>query len=76
LLSFVFPHFIGRRRKGQKSHPFPLSCLKFTPGHYFLLWVKRLVLQFAFVKPVCAIAAVCLEPFGLFGDGSFAVDRA
>jgi hypothetical protein len=21
-------------RKGEKSHPFPLSCLKFTPGHY------------------------------------------
>ena len=61
--------------KEQKAHPFPFHCFKFTPGAYFLLWVKRLVLQFAFVKPLCAIAAVCLEPFGLFGDGSFSVTR-
>jgi hypothetical protein len=63
-------------RKGPKKHPFPLVFLPhFHPGPYFFLWVKRLVLQFAFVKPICAIAAVCLEPFGLLGDGEFAVNR-
>ncbi len=32
-------------------------------------------MQFAFVKPICAIAAVCLEPFDLFADGVFALNR-
>ena len=61
--------------KGPKSHPWPLTCIHFTPGPYFLLWMKRLILQFAILRPLLAIVAVCLEPFGLFGEGSLAVNR-
>lgn len=45
----------------------PLCCFHFRPGPYFLLWVKRMTLQFALVKPLFAIIALVLEPFELFG---------
>ncbi len=38
--------------------------------------LQRMTLQFAFVKPLVAVLSLCLEPFGLLGDGAFRVNQA
>ena len=62
--------------RGPVKLPLPLCCISFQPGHYFLLWVKRLTLQYALIRPLTAIIALVLEPFGLYCEGNFSLGCA
>lgn len=54
-----------------QAHPFPMCNMpKYKPGSKFLLWCRRCILQFVFVKPVLAIISILLEWAHLYGDGS------
>jgi len=53
------------------AHPFPLCFLpKFKPGRQFLLWSRRCVLQFVFVKPILACVSLFLDVMGMYDEAS------
>lgn len=57
-------------------HPFPLCWLPpIYPGYTYLLWTRRLVLQYALVKPLAALVATALELADLYDPGSLSPTR-
>ena len=51
---------------------FPLNCLYYNPLHEnFLHWMKYGILQYVAIKPLCTIAAVVLQYFGLYCETEY-----
>ncbi|GJJ77866.1 organic solute transporter subunit alpha [Entomortierella parvispora] len=51
---------------------FPLSCLYYNPLHEnFLHWMKYGILQYVVIKPLCTIAAVVLQYYGLYCETEY-----
>ncbi len=51
-------------------HPWPLHNRRLVLGRKFYYAVKKAVLQFVILKPVTAIAALVLDRYGIFREGS------
>lgn len=46
---------------------FPLGCWKYRPDGLHFLWLMKIcILQYAIVRPVCTLAAVGLQYFGIY----------
>jgi len=55
-----------------QKHMVPLCCLKpIQPGALYMIWIKRLILQYTIVKPLCSLIACILNPFDMYGEGDF-----
>ncbi|KAJ7969927.1 protein LAZ1-like 1 isoform X1 [Quillaja saponaria] len=58
---------------GVVEHPFPLNCLVgdwyLGPGFYHA--VKIGIVQYMILKMICALLAMILETFGVYGEGKF-----
>lgn len=58
---------------GVVEHPFPLNCFMrewyLGPGFYHA--VKIGIVQYMIVKMICALLAMILETFGVYGEGKF-----
>eukprot|EP00826_Nyctotherus_ovalis_P043848 TRINITY_DN4673_c0_g1_i1.p1 TRINITY_DN4673_c0_g1~~TRINITY_DN4673_c0_g1_i1.p1 ORF type:complete len:251 (+),score=53.34 TRINITY_DN4673_c0_g1_i1:461-1213(+) len=52
-------------------HPWPLHNRRLYLGHAFFLNVKKAVLQFVILKPLTAVAALILDKYKLYNEGSF-----
>lgn len=64
-------------RKPPVRHPLPLCFLPpVQAGPVFVLWTKRVVLQFAIIKPLVAVLSLVLQPLGLLGEQNFSPTRA
>ncbi|XP_020115262.1 protein LAZ1 homolog 1 isoform X1 [Ananas comosus] len=66
LLDLEYEHGVVR-------HPFPLSCFlrSWYLGSDFYYAVKIGIVQYMILKPICAILAIILELFGVYGEGKF-----
>jgi hypothetical protein len=54
----------------EHKHMVPLCCLKpVQPGALFMLWMKRLILQYTLVKPFCTLLAIVLHLCGVYEEG-------
>lgn len=52
------------------KYPVPLCFLKpVQPGALFMLWMKRLILQYTLIKPAAALIACILNAFDLYHEG-------
>eukprot|EP01126_Amoeba_proteus_P014526 TRINITY_DN1639_c0_g3_i1.p1 TRINITY_DN1639_c0_g3~~TRINITY_DN1639_c0_g3_i1.p1 ORF type:complete len:300 (+),score=41.82 TRINITY_DN1639_c0_g3_i1:331-1230(+) len=61
----------------EHDHLVPLCCLQpVQPGALFMIWMKRLILQYTIIKPICALLACALNPFRLYEEGSFSPHTA
>ncbi|GAV58818.1 Solute_trans_a domain-containing protein [Cephalotus follicularis] len=58
---------------GVVEHPFPLNCLlkDWYLGPDFYHAVKVGIVQYMIVKMICAMLAMILEAFGVYGEGKF-----
>ncbi|XP_072976562.1 protein LAZ1 homolog 1 isoform X1 [Typha angustifolia] len=58
---------------GVVRHPFPLSCFlkNWYLGSDFYHAVKIGIVQYMILKPICAVLAIILELFGVYGEGKF-----
>ncbi|GAB2273818.1 hypothetical protein Dimus_039052 [Dionaea muscipula] len=58
---------------GAVEHPFPLNCLlkEWYLGPDFYHKVKIGIVQYMIVKMICALLAMVLEVFGVYGEGKF-----
>jgi hypothetical protein len=53
-----------------KSHPAPFCCLpQVVPGAMFVLWMKRMILQYTLVKPFFSFLAIVLHVAGYYHEG-------
>ncbi|KAJ0976946.1 hypothetical protein J5N97_012420 [Dioscorea zingiberensis] len=55
------------------EHPFPLNCLlrHWYLGSDFYQAVKIGIVQYMILKTICALFAIILELFGVYGEGKF-----
>lgn len=55
----------------EDPHPYLiLYCLKpVQPGALFMIWMKRLILQYTLIKPLCTLIAVILNVFEKYHEG-------
>lgn len=58
---------------GVVEHPFPLNCLirDWHLGPDFYNAVKIGIVQYMILKMICALLAMILESFGVYGEGKF-----
>ncbi|XP_038700379.1 protein LAZ1 homolog 1 isoform X2 [Tripterygium wilfordii] len=58
---------------GEVEHPFPLNCLlrNWNLGADFYHAVKIGIVQYMILKLICALIAMILEAFGVYGEGKF-----
>lgn len=58
---------------GVVEHPFPLNCLlrDWHLGSDFYQSVKIGIVQYMILKMICALLAMILESFGVYGEGKF-----
>ncbi|XP_077249831.1 organic solute transporter ostalpha protein (DUF300) isoform X2 [Tasmannia lanceolata] len=58
---------------GVVKHPFPLNCLlkQWYLGLDFYQAVKVGIVQYMILKMICAVIAIILEVFGVYGEGKF-----
>ncbi|CAI0395988.1 unnamed protein product [Linum tenue] len=58
---------------GVVEHPFPLNCClsPWNLGRDFYYAVKVGIVQYMIVKMICALLAIILEAFGVYGEGKF-----
>jgi len=57
-------------------HQFPFGFLPhFHTDRKFLIYCKRAVLQYVFIKPLTAALAISLDEMGLYEEGSFSLNR-
>ncbi|KAI4330975.1 hypothetical protein MLD38_029211 [Melastoma candidum] len=58
---------------GVVEHPFPLNCFigEWYLGPDFYHAVKVGIVQYMIVKMICALLAMILEAFGVYGEGQF-----
>ncbi|WOL02359.1 hypothetical protein Cni_G11078 [Canna indica] len=58
---------------GLVRHPFPLNCFirEWYLGSDFYQSVKIGIVQYMILKTVCALLAIILELFGVYGEGKF-----
>ncbi|BBH08806.1 Protein of unknown function D [Prunus dulcis] len=58
---------------GVVEHPFPLNCLigDWPLGPTFYHAVKVGIVQYMILKLICALLAMILETFGVYGEGKF-----
>ncbi|KAK1267720.1 hypothetical protein QJS04_geneDACA009036 [Acorus gramineus] len=58
---------------GVIKHPFPLNCIikKWYLGSDFYEAVKIGIVQYMILKMICALLAIILELFGVYGEGKF-----
>lgn len=53
-----------------RSHLVPCCCLpEVVPGAIFVLWTKRMILQYTLVKPFFALIAIVLNLTGHYDEG-------
>lgn len=68
------PLSIGDQLKQQferRRFPMPLCCCYYTPGNTLFAWIRRLSLQYVFLKLVLSCLAVILSLVGVYHAGSF-----
>ncbi len=63
-------------RVDMARHPIPCCCVTLHPGLGLFIRIRRGVLQYAGLKMVLSLLAVMLQPYGLYGPGSFNPARA
>ncbi|OIW14478.1 hypothetical protein TanjilG_19894 [Lupinus angustifolius] len=58
---------------GIVEHPFPLNCLlrDWYLGPDFYQYVKIGIVQYMILKMICALLAMILQSFGVYGEGKF-----
>ncbi|MCI15519.1 transmembrane protein 184C-like, partial [Trifolium medium] len=58
---------------GVVEHPFPLNCFlrDWYLGPDFYQSVKIGIVQYMILKMICALLAMILESFGVYGEGKF-----
>jgi hypothetical protein len=57
------------RKKYKGVHPFPMCFLPmFNLDRAFYFRCKRWVLQYALIKPLCAVIAMVTHPFGIYDE--------
>ncbi|CAN0928586.1 Protein LAZ1 homolog 1 [Linum grandiflorum] len=58
---------------GVVEHPFPLNCClrPWNLGRDFYEAVKVGIVQYMILKMICALLAIILESFGVYGEGKF-----
>ncbi|CAN1234868.1 Protein LAZ1 homolog 1 [Linum perenne] len=58
---------------GVVEHPLPLNCClrPWNLGRDFYYAVKVGIVQYMIVKMICALIAIILEAFGVYGEGKF-----
>nr|XP_010930624.1 protein LAZ1 homolog 1 isoform X1 [Elaeis guineensis]XP_010930625.1 protein LAZ1 homolog 1 isoform X1 [Elaeis guineensis]XP_010930626.1 protein LAZ1 homolog 1 isoform X1 [Elaeis guineensis]XP_019708556.1 protein LAZ1 homolog 1 isoform X1 [Elaeis guineensis]XP_029122492.1 protein LAZ1 homolog 1 isoform X1 [Elaeis guineensis] len=58
---------------GVVKHPFPLNCFlkHWYLGSDFYYAVKIGIVQYMILKTICALLAILLELFGVYGEGKF-----
>ncbi|CAL0327451.1 unnamed protein product [Lupinus luteus] len=58
---------------GIVEHPFPLNCLlrEWYLGPEFYQSVKIGIVQYMILKMICALLAMILQSFGVYGEGKF-----
>ncbi|KAI4337924.1 hypothetical protein L6164_016286 [Bauhinia variegata] len=58
---------------GVVEHPFPLNCLlkDWNLGPDFYYAVKIGIVQYMILKMICALLAMILQSFGVYGEGQF-----
>ncbi|EPY35375.1 transmembrane protein 184C [Angomonas deanei] len=65
-----------KRKRYRGVHPWPLCCIPSYPlDRAFYLRCKRWVLQCALIKPITSFIALVTDPFGIYQEGTFAVNN-
>lgn len=57
-----------------KQTSFPSTLIFNSLYRKFLLWCKRVVLQYVFIKPSTAFLSILLDELGLYDEGHFKLD--
>ncbi|XP_019083413.1 PREDICTED: protein LAZ1 homolog 1 [Camelina sativa] len=68
------PLLEGTCSYGVVEHPFPMNCFvkDWSLGPQFYHAVKIGIVQYMILKMICALLAMILEAFGVYGEGKFA----
>lgn len=60
-----------RQQFERRRFPLPFCCCYYTPGNTLFAWIRRLALQYVFLKLILSVVAIVLSLTGIYHNGSF-----